>query len=114
MQLIFAPSTPNNLDNMGAHTEGPWKVRRFDNEADGRHNITVQSAMCEVAKMSQVDQFVAEGNAILIAAAPELLAALEAWHYAYSECTGTDEERRDAKIKAGDMTRKALAKATGK
>lgn len=44
-------------------------------------------------------------------AAPELLEALKAWHYAYSECTGTDQERREAKIKAGNMTRVALAKA---
>lgn len=70
------------------HTPGPWKTRRFDDEAEGRHNFTVQAALCEVARMSQVDEHIAEANARRIVACvnaceginpeavPELLEAL--------------------------------------
>ena len=86
------------------HTPGPWKYIAWH----GQHGVhdAMDNDVCETFGED------AQANARVIAAAPDLLAASQAWHYAYSECTSTDEERRDAKTKAGDMTRAAIDKAT--
>ena len=83
------------------HTPGPWTV--------GANGINSPDGHIVYFDVSGGPH---ETDARLIAAAPDLLAALQAWHYAYSECAGTDEQRRDAKTKAGDMTRAAITKAT--
>lgn len=89
------------------HTPGPWHTRRFDNEANGSHNFTVRASasLCEVARMSQVDQGVAEANACLIAAAPWLLEA------ATDAVSAYDDGDLDGAIIR--RLRAAIAKATG-
>lgn len=57
---------------------------------------------------SQCPHGEAEANARLIAAAPELLAALKAWDHWYA--VDSTEELRDDAFEAG---RKAIAKAEG-
>lgn len=97
------------------HTPGPWKTRRFDNEADGRHNFTVQAALCEVARMSQVDQDVAEANARLIAAAPELLALAEKTEQLAGIAPWVgDPEMKRLLLSVADEARALIAKSTGK
>jgi hypothetical protein len=101
------------------HTPGPWRQSTANPNAvnkDGE-KLAIGIATTHGTDDSNYAAFFpstdeARANALLIAAAPDMLEALKAWRYAYSECTGTDEERRDAKTKAGDMTRAAIAKAT--
>jgi hypothetical protein len=82
------------------HTPGPWRVERFGAvmaQADGRR-CQVALVTGDPAPVSEPDDAVAtrEANACLIAAAPEMLAALEAltdpeghiWHGTSGACTG--------------------------
>lgn len=76
------------------HTPGPWTVG--DTPA-----IVYDDNACEVA-IATFNQESFEANARLIAAAPELLAALEAW----VDCEIASQE-------CFKLSRAAIAKATG-
>lgn len=82
------------------HTPGPWRVHAVAGliqEANG-HSI---------AAYTGTSQDEADANARLIAAAPELLAALEHLLALNSGCAPEEEER------GWDQARAAIAKATG-
>jgi hypothetical protein len=104
---------------MSAHTEGPWfcKFDDFDEELHITSAVLEASNMVEICRVGVgFDQpFEAEqqANARLIAAAPELLAALKAAHAALDSIYETEglitEERATlARIEA------AIAKAEGR
>ena len=100
---------------VSAHTPGPWAVRDHwcDDDAfevyptkDGRMPTVGQwSAIVEVGDGTYEDE--AEANAYLIAAAPDMLKALE-----YIEGMALANEPRDLKTIA-QTARAAIAKATG-
>jgi len=87
---------------MTKHTEGPWEVERV-NKADLR--ITAPSR--HIAKLvrygSAVEQNMDFGNAALIAAAPDMLAALE----------NLENDDGSMNKTAWEMVQCAIAKAKG-
>jgi hypothetical protein len=93
---------------MPEHTPGPWTID-LDYDRDGHHGINSEARMWKaVAECSantlgaaKVSQDEAEANAHLIAAAPELLEALE-------EVVAIS----DRKHNAWDKAHAAIAKAT--
>lgn len=95
---------------MSKHTPGDWKAER----RDGAGNIIIDTdtpadrgrlGIAIVRRASNADSEI-EGNARLIAAAPDLLAALEAM----VDC----DERSQAEQKALGMAYTAIEKAKGK
>ena len=80
------------------HTPGPWGVTRLQ----GVEYVTIDGGRVSVARVSALKT--GEANARLIAAAPELLAALELALIAIDE---------DAAPKVAGMARAAIAKARG-
>jgi hypothetical protein len=87
------------------HTPGPWKTITLDNEV----YINPDRGADEYALLARVsiNHPASEGNARLIAAAPELLEALELAHKALSE------ESRYAQSTTANKIRAAIRKATG-
>lgn len=86
------------------HTPGPWRIARHDTLKDVRH-IDAGPAGYERSTVAILDGPKSDANAQLIAAAPELLAAL-------IECA----EQLDAETLGGealDNARAAIAKAKG-
>ena len=81
------------------HTPGPWWH-------SGLEVGTVPMMMVKVAKVSGANHQEAQANAVLIAAAPDLLAALREFVKSFEGCYADGEP---AMIKA----RAAIAKATG-
>ena len=79
------------------HTPGPWAL------AIGPHRIEVHTTPALAYAFSLSD----EANARLIAAAPDLLAAL------YSIATDPSAIYSGANAHIGDIARAAIAKATG-
>lgn len=94
---------------MSAHTPGPWIVE------DDKHGILVlaEGAGLSVSVTIPGRKITAEdkANARLIAAAPELLAALEEITAGLDESSDTMPLIRGAEVKAA---RAAIAKARGK
>jgi len=93
---------------MSKHTPGPWEIKRhFD---PGYKFISAQkhTALAQVVwRMEDEDRSpVCEANAHLIAAAPELLEALQNLLKVHEGEGGTQHH-------AGDMARAAIAKAKG-
>ena len=88
------------------HTKGPWTVESL---VDG-YDIQAPEAGCFVATASDPEMVwgavTRKGDAHLIAAAPELLEALENLLKVYEGEGGTQHH-------AGDMARAAIAKAKG-
>ncbi len=95
---------------MTTHTPGPWKSLKLD----GFTYINPQRESGEYALIAKIVGG-KEGNARLIASAPDLLAALESL---FEHCSmvhnqwgdGSNQQQADAAIAAG---RAAIAKATG-
>jgi hypothetical protein len=91
-----------------SHTPGPWKIERhydpgYKNISAQKHTALAQVVWC----MEDEDRSPeCEANAHLIAAAPELLDALENLLKVHEGEGGTQHH-------AGDMARAAIAKATG-
>jgi len=83
------------------HTPGPWMVGHFNDVRTG-------DGYRSLANVSSSFELPAEANARLIAAAPELLEALEAFK-AIDAFDGWHPKYRDAIAKA----EAAIAKATG-
>jgi hypothetical protein len=94
------------------HTPGPWKVlpmrhlHTFKVSTD--QGASVQAVIAAMdTKSVMVNEAAQEANARLIAAAPELLEALELAHKALSE------ESRYAQSTTANKIRAAIRKATG-
>lgn len=94
---------------MSAHTPGPWRITRSGKspcaiEADTTRGYALAKVyLANPETRKRAPEY--EANAALIAAAPDLLAALEiALDDPDSEILGTDWER---------IARAAIAKATG-
>lgn len=97
----------------GKHTPGPWFVDhkspflvRAHDDIDGRH-------IAHVGPANYVPRFdVDEPNARLIAAAPELLEALQSIveNYGYSSYPSDEDKESSPEVVAA---RAAIAKATG-
>ena len=83
------------------HTHGPWMVGHFN-------DVRTRDGYRSLANVSSYFELPAEANARLIAAAPELLEALEAFK-AIDAFEGWHPKYRDAIEKA----EAAIAKATG-
>lgn len=85
-----------------AHTEGPWNRDRYGNLLDANGRNVLFRGVAIAAAGSMVAE--AEANTDLIAAAPELLAALQRC-LDYGSMTGDES--------VADQARAAIAKATG-
>ena len=79
---------------MSKHTPGPWAISSYK---DGRYSIVVDNEGFDIAKVDYPNQ---EANALLIAAAPELLEFAE-------------EVRRTGDTRLASMAIAVIAKATG-
>lgn len=90
------------------HTKGPWKV-----DTKGRF-WSIESTQCEICAMPDMDGREAtpneQANARLIAAAPELLAALE---HIVSEIAGGGDMSAATVEHLGSIARAAITRATG-
>jgi hypothetical protein len=97
------------------HTPGPWKVKAGTNAVlAGRKQICshVNAASALPVNMLE-DQEIAQANARLIAAAPELLDALQELTQIASVLEATCLGDSRAKENRMDRARAAIAKATG-
>jgi len=99
------------------HTPGPWNVDMWEYPQDDRRELVIQTATNRLAVLDwdqgqdnpyTIADNEARANARLIAAAPELLAALERMADAWPAQT-PDSPHFDAHIQA----RAAIAKAKG-
>jgi hypothetical protein len=92
---------------MSNHTPGPWEIKRhfdpgYKNISAQKHTALAQVVWC----MEDEDRSPScEANAHLIAAAPELLEALEA--------LVLDESKEYIPTRLWDVARSAIAKAKG-
>lgn len=106
---------------MASHTPGPW-FQLLDNTPGQRQRHIVRSAagLVEVARASEIymDRAEREANARLIAAAPDMLAALKQAAEALDATIlplrndGADGAASDAEV-ARDAARALIAKAKG-
>jgi hypothetical protein len=88
---------------MSTHTPGPWSWAKGREYADGRDFPTVYMGP-EASEIGGATMDEADANAALIAAAPDLLAALK--NYENADGRLTERERREVTLaaiaKAGD------------
>lgn len=95
------------------HTPGPWKIMRAsDYTGDPEHTaiMSIEAANGKTVYYTESGYFVpVEADARLIAAAPELLAALE---LCYEHCRLYHPSVEINNV--GETVRAAIAKATGK
>lgn len=89
------------------HTSGPWHIERINNRTRSGFNASIRSPGCDVAEVYGWEDEENVANARLIAAAPELLAALQ-WYVEHDDSTG-DSEYYAAGLEAAQA---AIAKAT--
>ena len=98
------------------HTKGPWKVKTGSNAVlAGRKQICSHVNAASVLPVNMVeDQKIAEANARLIAAAPDLLEALQEITSDYADRFDLDDPSTNPGIKSSiEQARAAIAKATG-
>ena len=101
---------------MSKHTPGPWHVMYSNQHITSAGGLSVRRIMIHGGKpggihhqnVAQCLNEQAEANARLIAAAPELLAALEQIKRLSLEA---DRSRLDVASMLGDIARAAIAKA---
>jgi len=91
------------------HTPGPWRLSSGDETEIFSGAKPVARAHC--GGLTSVKLPEAEANARLIAAAPELLAALEEMYALYADHAQYDEEGHETA--AINSARAAIARATG-
>ena len=93
---------------MSKHTPGPWEIKRHFDSCYRYISAPEHIALAQVVWCVEEEERspVCEANAHLIAAAPELLEALENLLKVY-------EGEGGAQHHAGDMARAAIAKAKG-
>lgn len=99
------------MEQKAAHTPGPWNCNH--SSASGYDIVCSENSPTDVCVISRRDKTTGEidANARLIAAAPELLAALET---AYMALIGyLPAHRNDVTDAAIGAARAAIAKATG-
>jgi hypothetical protein len=99
------------MEQKAAHTPGPWNCNR--SSASGYDIVCSENSPTDVCVISRRDKTTGEidANARLIAAAPELLAALET---AYMALIGyLPAHRNDVTDAAIGAARAAITKATG-
>ena len=99
------------MEQKAAHTAGPWNCNR--SSASGYDIVCSENSPTDVCVISRRDKTTGEidANARLIAAAPELLAALET---AYMALIGyLPAHRNDVTDAAIGAARAAITKATG-
>lgn len=96
---------------MSKHTPGPWLTTE-STEHWGRVNVTVQAAFTanEIATAWQGTTDVNRANARLIAAAPDLLEALELMLDRFRDTEGSHGQWEE---EATENARAAIAKARG-
>lgn len=117
---IDSPTASENAATPApAHTPGPWKVAGFAGEHDegGARIASVKDgqSVCytALAIRGMWGQYIADAN--LIAAAPDLLAALKAVTYHFETTRDFALGNEDAEsYTAVDAARAAIAKAEGK
>lgn len=95
------------------HTPGPWRLITVVTTKGAHHDQAVSAANGHAA-ITMIHDGSEEGqaNATIAAAAPDLLAALEAWEAAYNTHDQSEEMRRDMRLEAHRLTVAAIAKAT--
>jgi hypothetical protein len=98
------------------HTPGPWTVPHSDSPywhqaRKGEQPIPVSSEVGVIAdvRWQRRDH---EANARLIAAAPDLLAALKEMYALYADHAQYDDSEEQHEVKAIGQAREAIAKAT--
>jgi hypothetical protein len=97
---------------MSAHTPGPWECRETGTWPETNHHLGIYSDNHPTGRIALVEGFYAESaNAKLIAAAPDLLAALNAIVRAYDGPTVGIGAAVSSHISAA---RAAIAKAEGR
>jgi hypothetical protein len=93
------------------HTPGPWTCHRSDWN-DGAYYIEeVESQFLHNGELSPINGEIDEANALLIASAPELLAALQSLT-TWVEEPALDEAGEDGKQNRLGIAKAAIAKAT--
>lgn len=96
------PANFQPMQNNTQHTPGPWEVSRLQTSEESTQVITSEGwHLCNV----ELDPH--EANARLIAAAPDLLAALQ------KIVSLWDENRYDGPVAPMNDAKLAIAKATG-
>jgi hypothetical protein len=97
-----------------SHTPGPWKQDYFTaSNGDKVHGVKSNSMSIAVAWVHGRNEDDAEGNARLIAAAPDLLQSLK-WALARVEqCAPHQAAEGDAALYEIAAARSAIVKATG-
>lgn len=103
-------------DTKPQHTAGPWK---FSPHGDGylvtRYDVYVAGhGICGVMQTRAATEQQCEANARLIAAAPEMLAALRAFEYAENYEADETDHYAEAISNANEMMRAAISKAEGR
>lgn len=102
------------MSNQPKHTPGPWRANqpRYILGLKTQGQWYIHAKDCTVACSLDGDR---EANARLIAAAPELLAALQAYEPFLPKSTASEggAAAYSAQVKAADVVRAAIAKATG-
>ena len=94
------------------HTPGPWKVKAGTNAVlAGRKQICSHVNAASALTVNMVKDYeIAQANARLIAAAPDLLGALQNMLAQYNTVHGTGDMEMQSAI---DFAHKAIAKARG-
>ena len=93
---------------MTEHTPGPWVIYDWFTDPDGFKTIRIANSMAHTAKI--IANTYSNEHARLIAAAPELLTALENAMSLINAFTGPDNEIANA---MRDQARAAITKAKG-
>lgn len=91
------------------HSEGPWSVAGFDKTTVLKNNVTPSIAICYDVSGANGEE--AKANARLIAAAPDLLAALQLCQQLFD---GDWERLNMSACEICDAARAAIEKAGGK
>ena len=92
-----------------SHTPGPWKHSSFQVWAQGKAGNTFGTLVASLRRSPATDA-VAEADANLIAAAPELLAACE--EIIEGMIDGKNSTNKNVTMYAIQMVKSAIAKAT--
>ena len=96
-----------------SHTPGPWEVYGNSDEGLSVRSSAIPGAVCFMAWIFQDTKGEGEANARLIAAAPDLLAALKALLTApeIADCDPNDKDEETNAIER--LARATIAKAEG-
>lgn len=102
------------MTNTAKHTPGPWRIRENSRHSQDECHLTICGDIFQLADINGPQYAHQIANANLIAAAPELLAALREYRSQFGqalECNGIPYGQ--AQLNADIMAQEAIAKATG-